>query len=188
MINIMVKKIVCLAFAIIGFNASANADGGQSEKLKWVGKGPVVETKTIEADCSDARYKISISERRGERSKLTFLERIPMPFSDDVEEKFGEVIGEFFSIEDFTLSCGSGPTDYASDQRNRPNPFKDFPDQDFTGKVRLSVVGFHSADTKKAERNCKEQHGKFEFKTWRYVTLSVDTVEIEPIVVGRCIN
>ncbi|GJL92478.1 hypothetical protein [Hyphococcus sp.] len=167
---------------------NANAEEQVTQALRWAGKGPVSETRVIELDCGDAQYVLSITNKHRERPKLTKFERAPAQFSVDVKQKIESLVSEFFTIEKFALSCGAGPADYASHQNEVPSPFKDFPEQDFTGQLQVHIVGFHSADTKKAEKKCEEQQGKFEFETWRFVTLSIDQIEIRPNNIGRCID
>ncbi|WDI32304.1 hypothetical protein PUV54_03745 [Hyphococcus flavus] len=165
---------------------NANADDEISNKPSWVGKAPITELTTIEVDCDGFQYKASFSQQHRQRAALIELRRSPAPFSEMVEKKFSTLLSEFFIIEKFELSCGAGPLDFVDDKGDRYNPFSDHPDEDFTGRLKVHLVGYHSADPHESMKNCEKQQGKFEYETWRYVTLTTDTIHIYPSVIGTC--
>lgn len=176
----MISRVVQLTifFAIL-LPVGVRAESGD---LRWLGKRALSEMRSVEIDCGEGAYKFVT--RHSQRSvELVVVEREPAKFSSSVEESIKSALGEFFLIDPLRFSCGAGPTD-----GNREGLMSQDRNRDFTGQLRIELTGFHRTGTQDAEENCAASGGVFDPKTTRILTVSRDTFDARPGVVGRCVS
>lgn len=167
----------CLLLQVACSEASDSAAG----KLVWSSNGAISEMHSVEVDCGDAQYRISISKRRMGPPELDVLQRVPVPFSEEIISSFAEIVDDFSSVDTIAASCGSDPDESPRDEVLASNR-----NEDFSGKIQITLGGSPSAHTGPSHKECREKGGVFAFATTRVATLSLDSIDIKPGMIGTC--
>ncbi len=170
------SQCIAVLFAATSGMSSATAQG----KLTWAGKPSVSEIRTIEFDCGDAAYKFTLSNDN-KQSKLLNIERAPEHFLPEVREKMKALVAEFRIIEPLELSCGGGPNDGDREKVTAENRY-----ENFTGTLRIDLRGYHQSSVHDAMNKCDDSGGEFDAHTYRGITLSRDSIDVDSNVIGRC--